>query len=274
MTAAEKTRFKGYFPALDVDRAVVTDGMSTVYNCISWTVGVTNRWLWPGSSLANFDTFYHGFGFVRAGDGPVALWGLSTTNLTHGSVTGPGHGPRWESKCGPDLRIQHGLGELVGSSYGRVVAFYRRGRASAVANEPLLVEAMKQKTVRSYMSVTQRKTLADERERISAEQRSAYTAAFAAWKATWFSGGLAINSNPHSRTIGKEYDALIAMGPIIIPLVIESLADPENFFALQLYDAIQPNEQLLVQFEPDDDRVLEGEQGRAQRVVQAWFANR
>ena len=71
-----------------------------------------------------------------------------------------------------------------------------------------------------------------------------------------------------------SFDALIAMGPAIIPLVVESLADPENFFALQLYDAIQPNDQLLVQFEPDDERVLEDEQGRALRVVQAWFANR
>jgi hypothetical protein len=25
---------------------------------ISWTVGVATRWLWPGNSLANFDTFY------------------------------------------------------------------------------------------------------------------------------------------------------------------------------------------------------------------------
>ena len=48
----------------------------------------------------------------------------------------------------------------------------------------------------------------------------------------------------------------------------------KNFLALQLYDAIQPNDQLLVQYEPDDERILEGEQGRAQRVVQAWFANR
>ena len=71
-----------------------------------------------------------------------------------------------------------------------------------------------------------------------------------------------------------EYDVLIAMGPAIIPLVVESLAEPDNFFALQLYDAIQPNDQLLVQFEADDERILEGEQGRAQRVVQSWFANR
>ena len=59
-----------------------------------------------------------------------------------------------------------------------------------------------------------------------------------------------------------------------MPLVIEALADPENFLALQLYDAMQSDEDLLVQFEPDDERVVEGEQGRARRVVQAWFANR
>jgi hypothetical protein len=133
---------------------------------------------------------------------------------------------------------------------------------------------MKEKVVKSYMSAAQRKALAEERERIPADLRAAYEGAFAAWKATWFSGGLAISSNPHTRAVGKEYDALIAMGPAIIPLVVESLADPENFLALQLYDAIQPNEQLLVQYEPEDERVLEGEQGRAQRVVQAWFANR
>jgi hypothetical protein len=54
---------------------------------------------------------------------------------------------------------------------------------------------------------------------------------------------------------------ILPAGPAIIPLVVESLADPENFFALQLYDAIQPNDQLLVQFEADDERILEGEQG-------------
>jgi hypothetical protein len=100
MTPVEKRRFRGYFPSLDVNRAVVTGEVSTVYNCISWTVGVTNRWLWPGNSLANFDTFYRGFGFIRAGDGTVAAWGHSTSIMAHGSVTGPGHGPRWESKCG------------------------------------------------------------------------------------------------------------------------------------------------------------------------------
>ena len=67
---------------------------------------------------------------------------------------------------------------------------------------------------------------------------------------------------------------MIALGSAIMPLVVKQLADPENFMALQLYDAIQPDPGLVVHFEPDDERILEGEQGRARRVVQAWFANR
>jgi len=274
MTAAEKSRFAGYFPNLDVNAAIVTDEISSVYNCISWTVGITNRWIWPGNTLVNFDTFYQGFGFVQAGDGPISAWGNSTLNMTHGAVSGSGHGPRWESKCGNDLRIQHGLSELVGSLYGRVIAFYRRGRALTPTNESIVEEVMKEKTVKSYMSNAQKKAIAGERESLSSDLRERYRIAFDAWKSSWFRGSLSINSNPISRTVGPEYDALITMGSGIIPLVIESLADPENFFALQLYDAIQSNEQLLVQFGPEDERILEGEQGRAKRVVQAWFANR
>ena len=132
---------------------------------------------------------------------------------------------------------------------------------------------MKEKSVKSYLSAAQRRSLSMERDRVPEEVRTAFEHAFTAWKRTWFSGGLAISSDPHTRAVGKEYDALIALGPAILPLVVEKLADPENFLALQLYDALQANEKLLVHFEPDDERILEGEQGRAQRVVQAWFAN-
>src|SRR5436305_14776995 len=94
MTPAEKARFKSYFPALNVSQAVVTDGPTAAYNCIAWTVGITTRWVWPGGTLATFDTFYHGFGFIRSGDGPVAAWGHSVTHMTPGSSRGSGHGPR------------------------------------------------------------------------------------------------------------------------------------------------------------------------------------
>ena len=71
---------------------------------------------------------------------------------------------------------------------------------------------MKEKEPKSYLSAPQRRRRR-EREAVDPELRRAFEDAFGAWKQTWFSGGLAINSNPHSRAIGKEYDALIALGP-------------------------------------------------------------
>jgi hypothetical protein len=133
---------------------------------------------------------------------------------------------------------------------------------------------MKATVAKSYVSAAQKRALVEERERVPEEIRSAFDKAFAAWKNAWFGGGLAISSNPQTRIVGKEYDALIALGPAILPLVVEQLADPDNFIALQLYNAVQPDAKLLVQFEPEDERILEGEQGRARRVVQAWFASR
>ena len=128
---------------------------------------------------------------------------------------------------------------------------------------------MSMKTPKSHLSAVQRHALKEQKERVSQTFRDAFEKAFVSWKQTWFAGGLAINSNPHTRTVGDEFDTLIALGPSILPLLVEKLAEPENFLALQLYDAIQANEKLRVQFSTDDERILEGEQGRAQRVVQA-----
>lgn len=133
---------------------------------------------------------------------------------------------------------------------------------------------MKEKLARSYLSASQKQLLRRQKEEVPATVRAAFEDAFRAWKEGWFRGGLAVSSDPHTRAVGAEFDALIAQGPVVLPLVIEKLADPDNFLALQLYDAMQADENLLVQYEPEDERVVEGEQGRARRVVQAWFANR
>lgn len=153
---------------------------------------------------------------------------------------------------------------------GRKLVSYAQ---DAPANSPDQSLQPTEKTSKSYLTGAEKKALGDQLKSVTDQVRAAFEAAFSAWKDTWFSGGLAISSNPHTRAVGKEFDTLIALGPAILPLVVEKLADPENFLALQLYDAMQPNERLVVQFEPEDERILEGEQGRARRVVQAWFAN-
>jgi len=172
------------------------------------------------------------------------------------------------------LRIQHGLNELTGGLYGRVLAFYSKGRTLPAPFAALSEDGMKEKHAKSYLSATQKQLLHKQQAEIPARVRTAFDTAFSAWKDSWFSGGLAISSDPHTRAVGREFDALIALGPTILPLLIEKIADPDNFFGLQLYDAMQSDENLLVQYEPDDERIVEGEQGRARRVVQVWFANR
>ena len=87
--------------------------------------------------------------------------------------------------------------------------------------------SQKQTKKQPLMTPAQKKGLREERGRVTPETLVAFDAAFTAWKKTWFSGGLAISSDPHTRTVGKEFDALVALGPAILPLVIETLADPE-----------------------------------------------
>ena len=74
-----------------------------------------------------FDSFYASYGFSTAASGTIAAFGIDPDSMTSASITGPGHGPRWESKAGTWLRIQHGLDEMEGGSlYGDILGFYRR----------------------------------------------------------------------------------------------------------------------------------------------------
>jgi hypothetical protein len=273
MTPQEKAQFRAWFPNLNVDAAVVTGEQTQTYNCISWTVGVTDRWLWPGASIVNFDAFYRGFGFARAANGPIAAWGRSTTDMTHGSVSGPDHRPQWESKCGARLRIQHGLSELQGQSYGQVMAFYAR---SIQISAPFIaiLEGGRAGYNMQLMDLADqaRAELQSLVDRVPDDVRQAYDTAFESWKATWFSGPLSVNSNPHSRAYGPDFEALITLGTDILPLVVNSLADDENFMALTLYDAIQPDHRLSVPSIANAPEILEGEQGRAKRTVRTWLS--
>jgi hypothetical protein len=151
---------------------------------------------------------------------------------------------------------------------------YRKSRLVKETYASTLEEPRKKEVSKSPLAAAQRRALREERSRVSADLRAVFDNAFDAWKSTWFSEGLAMSSDPGTRAVGKEFDTLIAMGPAILPLVVEKLADPENFLALQLYDAIQPDEHLIVQYGSEDERILEGEQGRARRVVETWLANR
>ena len=81
---------------------------------------------------------------------------------------------------------------------------------------------MKEKEPKSTLTAAQKKILREERSNAPAALQTAFEAAFEVWKESWFRGGLAISSDPRTRTVGREFDAFIALGPEILPLWLRS----------------------------------------------------
>jgi hypothetical protein len=222
--------------------------------------------------MQQFDTFYSRYGLRHAPSGTIAAWGINANAMTHGCVSGPAHGPRWESKCGSSLRIQHGLNELMSSTYGRVLAFYSRIRALSPTISRK-VEAVNEGRFSVMLSEAQIAAIKAESEKIPRELHQRFEESFAAWKASWSEPHIVIGSDPRAVTHTKEFHELVALGPAIIPAVVEKLLEPDNFFALQLYDAIQPEHHMVVALDLGGDDVFEGEQGRARRTAERFASS-
>ncbi len=269
LTAAEKTTFLASFPLLDVDFTIVTGEPSGVYNCISWTVGVTNFWHWPGSTLANFDTFYAQFGLQRKTKGHVAAWGFANNSMTHGCISGPTHGPCWESKCGSLARIQHCLNELNGPAYGHVIAYYA-WKLRIVRLPIYLKKYMKLKKEFSKEEINRLKALIKE---VPRERAADFEKKFSSWKKIWHTGSNAFSSDPYTRTKTSEYRELVALGKEILPILAGKLMDETNFLALPAFEELAADKRLIIAINPADEKVLEGEQGRTFRTVKKYLAS-
>lgn len=242
---------------------------SVHYNCVAWSVGKTKQWLWPGNTLAHFDSFYNGLGYERAHDGPLALWGYDTSQITHVSVL-TDNGLRWESKCGADLRIQHHLNEFNGHTYGKVLAFYKPGLQDATNTQQFIQPSSEafQKLNNEEAELLKKLVKAVPKKIILEFEKI-----FEAWRNSWFAGRLAINSNPYNRTNSYEFFKLVKMGECILPLVVNKLTERENFFALQLYERLQHNRRLIVEHNLSDPDFLQGEQGRVFKNVSKYIEN-
>jgi hypothetical protein len=100
--------------------------------------------------------------------------------------------------------------------------------------------------------------------------RGRFERAYAAWKSTWNRPMIAVSSVPAARAQSAEYHELIASGPEILPLLMEKLTDPDEFFALVAVDRLAGPD-LQISHAVDDEAVLLGEQGRAIETVQRWI---
>lgn len=128
----ERGMVERWFPRLKKNSAwrITADSCRT-YNCISWSVGVTDQWLWPGSRVRDFDAFFRQRGYVplEAGKDPeaaadISLWAKGNGQCTHAARRVGGGW--WESKLGALPRILHKPKDLTGSSYGEPIKYYRK----------------------------------------------------------------------------------------------------------------------------------------------------
>lgn len=128
------------FPNLKADNFVAIGPYSQSYNCIAWTVGVRDEWVWPGDSIKAFDDLYAKSGYRPLDDMNTALdptlekvviFGLEkpdgSIEVTHG-VKQEADG-RWTSKLGTEPLIRHDqLDGVAGPAYGQPVRVYVRPR--------------------------------------------------------------------------------------------------------------------------------------------------
>jgi hypothetical protein len=128
-SGSQESQFLGYFPNLR--NWNVTAPATGAYNCIAWSVGITNQWLWPGSTVANFDAFYASYGWTPSASGKreygkrkVALWAINSV-CKHGSRET--YDCDWhESKCGGLERIMHDKFQMQGGTYGKIIKYYEK----------------------------------------------------------------------------------------------------------------------------------------------------
>ena len=128
-TVAQENIFLNWFKNLR--NFQITAPAAGAYNCISWSVGVTTEWLWPGSTVADFDAFYASYGWTPAANGKreyqkrkVALWAQGSS-CTHGSRET--YDCEWhESKCGSAERIMHDKYQMQDGSYGKIIKYYEK----------------------------------------------------------------------------------------------------------------------------------------------------
>ena len=133
------------FPNLKADTFVAIGPYSQRYNCIAWTLGIRDQWVWPGTTVKDFDALYAKSGYRPLDTMDTSLdpklekvvifgvpqmgGGLEVTHGVHQEADG-----QWTSKLGTEPLIRHrDLEGVAGPSYGKPIRVYVRERQEVVS---------------------------------------------------------------------------------------------------------------------------------------------
>jgi hypothetical protein len=259
------------------------------YNCIAWSLGITNAWLWPTDPdlpvpLDEFDQYYAKRGYiVTVIVGPTSImknmvallgyvWnGGSKSEMRHAQRFYLGElaaGATWTSKWGKEELISHRGSDLTSadSLYGFVWRFYQPKPGmdpELAARTAAEINAASRYREETTSEVCRRAGAVD------VELRAEFVLRYSKWTQTWRQPSIAASSAPADRANSSEFRALVELGAPVVPLLMERLLDDSQFFALQAVQRLV-DPALVFHPEPDDPAVLGGEQHRARETVRRW----
>lgn len=254
------------FTNLQSDDAIQSSPSSGIYNCISWSGGITSYWEWPPSyassfyspdELTAFDNFYASRGLTRVGatedNSVVDLWAYvddyGNRNYSHGSVRkgadGNAHGYDWESKPGGQMRTFHPRYALGGDTgYGEVVEHYIR---TTTDNTATLEEEIANGTARiEYVDFDEqeREIISQEIGKIDKWTISQFNKLYSRWKAVTH---VTIFSNPKKIADCQEYKDVLEFcksKPEVIYVLYHRLANGDGISATELIGDLTFDEHL------------------------------
>ena len=248
------------FPQLQRDTVTIIGEKTKSYNCIGWSLGI-DQWFNPFSPLPDFSLMYRLYNSaIASSDGAIIDgWGRDNgIRMEHASKLWSG---TWSSKIGASVCITHNREGLASPrKYGTILVSYMSTQSLAKPPSPNFID--------DFLSSQERDLLNQAATTIPKSVSQDFESAFQAWKNTWFEGNMGYSSNTYHRASNKAFDKLTAMGKQVIPLVIQKLADPDNFMAIVLYEQLEKSPNLQAQV---DRTHLESEQTRSRRIVKLWL---
>ncbi|MCJ1474359.1 hypothetical protein MMC13_003017 [Lambiella insularis] len=247
LTDEEWQPAKMFNPELIRERCSKIGEPTSVYNCISWSLGITDRIIETPESQADFEEFYRQNGFVKCpyAEGTIDGFGEHEEGgglllMLHASRF---HGGYCSSKRGDDmLMIHHRDGFNRSAFYGSIVTSFKPALTPATA-EGLTVPVTRVEASAPEPHVRARlEKLSEQLAGAFPTLQNDFEAKWSAWTGTWGSTSDYARYESSSTRVwakGPQWDALVAMGPKIIPQVVDKLAEPNNVIGVWLYNKLQ-----------------------------------
>jgi hypothetical protein len=120
------------------------------------------------------------------------------------------------------------------------------------------------------LSAQELRSIKNETKEIAKDARARFEGLYAKWLTERSAPEFAVLSDPAYVRQFPSFIRLAGLGPDTIPLIVEKIAGGD-FFALQLYEALQSNPVLIVDIHKDES-VLGGEQLRAAQTIRRWLS--